>query len=189
MIGDTDIRDFTIGSLRRRIGVIPQDITLFNDTLANNMRYGFTEAEVPDSKLMEIARWVQLEDLVHRLPEGLQTVVGERGLKLSYGERQRLAIGRALVKTPDILILDEATSALDTKLERSIMDVINKVSSNRTTLMIAHRLSTVVDCDLIVVVKEGHVVERGTHWELLSKKGLYWSMWNAQDKGHDPVAA
>ena len=173
-----DIRTVTQDSLRAAIGIVPQDTVLFNDTIAYNIAYGrpgATQAEIE-----EAARHAQVHDFVARLPDGYATRVGERGLKLSGGEKQRVAIARTILKNPKILLLDEATSALDTRTEQEISAALRTVSQNRTTLVIAHRLSTVVDADEILVLDEGRVVERGTHAALLDQNGLYAEMWRRQ---------
>jgi len=151
---------------------------LFNDTLGYNLRYGKPAAS--DAELLAAIRAARLDDFIARLPKGLDTTVGERGLKLSGGEKQRVAIARALLKNPAILIFDEATSALDSESEKAIQAEIRAVSRERTTLIIAHRLSTIVDADCILVVDGGRVVERGTHLELLAARGLYAKLWTLQ---------
>ncbi|MBB4065580.1 ABCB family ABC transporter ATP-binding protein/permease [Gellertiella hungarica] len=173
-----DIRDVTQKSLRAAIGMVPQDTVLFNDTIAYNIRYGRPGAT--DEEVMAAAEIAQIGDFIRRLPDGPKTKVGERGLKLSGGEKQRVAIARTILKAPPILILDEATSALDTTTEREIQSALDLVSKNRTTLVIAHRLSTVINADEIIVLKDGLIAERGTHEGLLEQGGLYASMWNRQ---------
>jgi ATP-binding cassette subfamily B protein len=178
LIDGEDIRDVTQNSLRAAIGMVPQDTVLFNDTIRYNIRYGrwnATDAEVEDA-----ARMAQIDGLIRLAPKGYETEVGERGLKLSGGEKQRVAIARTILKAPPILLLDEATSALDSHTERDIQDALDRVSRNRTTLVIAHRLSTIVGADEILVLDQGVIVERGTHHELLGRGGLYASMWNRQ---------
>jgi len=177
-IDGQDIRDVTQTSLRKSIGMVPQDTVLFNDTVAYNIRYGRPDASEDD--VMEAARLAQIADFIERLPKRYETEVGERGLKLSGGEKQRVAIARTILKAPPILMLDEATSALDTHTEREIQGALDSVSKNRTTLVIAHRLSTVVNADEILVLDRGVVAERGRHDELLEKGGLYASMWARQ---------
>ena len=177
-IDGVDVRDLTQTSLRAAIGVVPQDTVLFNDTIAYNIAYGRPGAT--QEQIEHAARLAQVHDFVLRLPEGYDTRVGERGLKLSGGEKQRVAIARTILKNPRILILDEATSALDTRTEREIETALRTVSADRTTLVIAHRLSTVVDADEILVLQEGHVAERGTHASLLAADGLYARMWALQ---------
>ena len=182
-IDGTDVRDITQSSLRAAIGVVPQDTVLFNDTIGYNIAYGrpgATQAEIEQA-----ARLAQVHDFVQRLPEGYETRVGERGLKLSGGEKQRVAIARTILKDPRILILDEATSALDSRTEREIETALRTVSADRTTLVIAHRLSTVVDADEILVLQEGRVAERGTHADLLERDGLYARMWELQAEQRD----
>ena len=177
-IDGQDLRTVTQKSLRKVIGMVPQDTVLFNDTIAYNIRYGrpgASEAEVDTAA--EIA---QIGNFIRQLPEGFETKVGERGLKLSGGEKQRVAIARTVLKAPPVLILDEATSALDTTTEQEIQTALDVVSKNRTTLVIAHRLSTVIGADEIIVLKSGEIAERGTHAALLEQNGLYASMWNRQ---------
>ncbi len=178
LIDGQDIRDVTQVSLREAIGMVPQDTVLFNDTIAYNIRYGRWEAS--DAEVEEAARLAQIDDFIRLAPKGYQTEVGERGLKLSGGEKQRVAIARTILKGPPILVLDEATSALDSHTERDIQDALDRVSKNRTTLVIAHRLSTIVGADEIIVLDKGVIVERGTHQKLLAHGGLYASMWNRQ---------
>ncbi|MTI05474.1 ABC transporter ATP-binding protein/permease [Roseibium denhamense] len=177
-IDGQDVRDVTQESVRLAIGMVPQDTVLFNDTIAYNIRYGRPDAT--DEEVREAARMAQIQDFIENLPQGYQSEVGERGLKLSGGEKQRVAIARTILKAPPILILDEATSALDTHTEREIQSALDQVSKNRTTLVIAHRLSTVVNADQIIVLEAGQIAERGTHLELLDKNGLYASMWARQ---------
>ncbi len=177
-IDGIDVRDMTQASLRAAIGVVPQDTVLFNDTIGYNIAYGRPGAS--QAEVERAARLAQVHDFVLRLPEGYETRVGERGLKLSGGEKQRVAIARTILKDPRILILDEATSALDSRTEREIETALRAVAANRTTLVIAHRLSTVVDADEILVLQEGRVAERGTHASLLALGGLYSRMWALQ---------
>ncbi|HEY8564651.1 MAG TPA: ABC transporter ATP-binding protein/permease [Beijerinckiaceae bacterium] len=178
LIDGQDIREVTQGSLRAAIGMVPQDTVLFNDTLGYNVQYGRWDAS--DSEMREAARLAQIDRFIEVLPEGYDTPVGERGLKLSGGEKQRVAIARTILKGPPILVLDEATSALDTFTEKEIQDALDRVSRGRTTLVIAHRLSTVIGADEIIVLDQGVVVERGTHTGLLSQGGVYAAMWNRQ---------
>ncbi len=178
LIDGQDIRDIRQDSLRAAIGIVPQDTVLFNDTIGYNIRYGRWDAT--DEEVREAARMAQLAGFIESLPEGYDTPVGERGLKLSGGEKQRVAIARTILKGPPILILDEATSALDTATEQEIQSAIDEVSQNRTTLVIAHRLSTVVNADLIIVLRDGAIAERGTHAELIARGGLYAAMWDRQ---------
>lgn len=173
-----DIRDVTQESLRAAIGMVPQDTVLFNDTIAYNIRYGRQEAT--DAEVEEAARLAQIDAFISATPKGYRTEVGERGLKLSGGEKQRVAIARTILKAPPILILDEATSALDSHTEREIQDALDKVSQGRTTMVIAHRLSTVVGADEILVLDKGQVAERGSHAELLARDGLYAALWHRQ---------
>ena len=178
LIDGQDIRDVTQKSLRAAIGMVPQDTVLFNDTIRYNIRYGRSDAT--DAEVEEAARLAQIDGFIRLAPKGYETEVGERGLKLSGGEKQRVAIARTILKGPPILLLDEATSALDSHTERDIQDALDRVSKNRTTLVIAHRLSTIVGADEILVLDQGVIVERGTHSELLAHGGLYASMWNRQ---------
>jgi ABC-type transport system involved in Fe-S cluster assembly fused permease/ATPase subunit len=190
-IDGTDIRDLTQDSLRAAIGVVPQDTVLFNDTIRYNIAYGRPGASA--AEIEEAAKLAQVHDFVLRLPDCYETRVGERGLKLSGGEKQRVAIARTILKNPRILILDEATSALDTRTEQDIQIALRTLSRNRTTLTIAHRLSTVVDADQIIVLDQGVVVERGTHHALLAENGVYARMWalqaEQQDFGTETAAA
>jgi ATP-binding cassette, subfamily B, heavy metal transporter len=178
LIDGQDIRDVTQASLRAAIGMVPQDTVLFNDTIRYNIRYGQWDAT--DAAVEEAARLAQIDGFIQLAPKGYETEVGERGLKLSGGEKQRVAIARTILKGPPILLLDEATSALDSHTERDIQDALDRVSKNRTTLVIAHRLSTIVGADEILVLDQGVIVERGTHGQLLEHAGLYASMWNRQ---------
>src|SRR5215210_2487263 len=175
-----DIRDVTQFSLRAAIGVVPQDTVLFNDTIRYNIAYGRPGAS--DEEVVAAARLAQVHDFVERLPDGYRTMVGERGLKLSGGEKQRVAIARTILKDPRILILDEATSALDTRTEQEIQAALRQVAAERTTLVIAHRLSTVVEADEIIVLQDGSIAERGTHASLIAADGLYAGMWRRQSE-------
>ncbi|HEU4548770.1 MAG TPA: ABC transporter ATP-binding protein/permease, partial [Rhizomicrobium sp.] len=177
-IDGQDIRDITQESLRAVIGIVPQDTVLFNDTVKYNIAYGRIGAS--DAQIREAARLAQIDKFIDLLPQGYDSMVGERGLKLSGGEKQRVAIARTILKNPPILLLDEATSALDTGTEREIQSALNKVSEGRTSLVIAHRLSTVVDADEILVLDHGQIIERGRHSQLLALGGHYASMWNKQ---------
>jgi len=183
LIDGQDIRDVTQKSLRRAIGMVPQDTVLFNDTIRYNIRYGRWEAS--DAEIEQAARWAQIDDFIRMSPHGYETEVGERGLKLSGGEKQRVAIARTILKGPPILLLDEATSALDSHTEREIQDALERVAKNRTTLVIAHRLSTIVGADEIIVLDQGRIVERGAHHDLLRHDGLYASMWNRQREAEE----
>ena len=178
MIDGQDIRDVTQESLRGVIGIVPQDTVLFNDTVKYNIAYGRIGAN--EAEIKEAARLAQIDKFIVELPMGYDAMVGERGLKLSGGEKQRVAIARTILKNPPILLLDEATSALDTGTEREIQSSLNEVSRNRTSLVIAHRLSTVVDADEILVLDHGQIIERGRHSQLLAQNGHYASMWNKQ---------
>ena len=182
-IGGQDIRHLTQDSLRRAIGVVPQDTVLFNDTLYANIQYGNPQAT--DAEVRQAATLAHLDDFISRLPQGFQTKVGERGLKVSGGEKQRIAIARTLLKKPRVLLFDEATSALDSHTEKAIGRALQQVAHNHTTLIIAHRLSTVVEADEIIVLEHGEIVERGHHRELLSKQGRYAQMWRLQHETED----
>jgi ATP-binding cassette subfamily B protein len=177
-IDGQDIRDVTQKSLRAAIGMVPQDTVLFNDTILYNIRYGRPDAS--DREVREAARLAQIHDFIMTLPQGYDSLVGERGLKLSGGEKQRVAIARTILKSPPILMLDEATSALDSHTEKEIQDALERVARERTSLVIAHRLSTVVHADNIIVLDQGEIVEQGTHLELLARGGLYASLWARQ---------
>ena len=178
LIDGQDVRDVTQSSLRAAIGIVPQDTVLFNDTIEYNIRYGKPDATT--AAVREAARLAQIDDFIMTLPQGYDALVGERGLKLSGGEKQRVAIARTILKAPPILMLDEATSALDSHTEREIQDALERVARERTSLVIAHRLSTVVHADNIIVLDHGAIVEQGTHPELLAKGGLYASLWERQ---------
>ncbi|MAW87761.1 MAG: metal ABC transporter permease [Phyllobacteriaceae bacterium] len=177
-IDGQDVRDVTQESLRAAIGMVPQDTVLFNDTIAYNIRYGRPDAS--EDEVRRAAELAQISGFIEKLPEGYKAMVGERGLKLSGGEKQRVAIARTILKAPPILILDEATSALDTHTEQEIQSALDLVSRGRTTLVIAHRLSTVISADSIIVLRDGLIAEQGTHRELLARKGLYADMWDRQ---------
>jgi ATP-binding cassette subfamily B protein len=183
LIDGQDIAMVTQKSLRQAIGMVPQDTVLFNDTIRYNIRYGRWEAT--DAEVEEAARLAQIDPLIRIAPKGYETEVGERGLKLSGGEKQRVAIARTILKGPPILVLDEATSALDSHTEKEIQDALERVSRNRTALVIAHRLSTIVGVDEIIVLDQGKIVERGTHYTLLAMSGLYASMWNRQREAEE----
>ena len=177
-IDGQDVRDITLDSLHRAIGVVPQDTVLFNDTIRYNIAYGRDNATEAD--VIAAAKAAQIHDFILSLPEGYDTAVGERGLKLSGGEKQRVGIARTLLKNPPLLLLDEATSALDTETEREIQGALKRAAEGRTVLMIAHRLSTVADADQIIVLEDGRIAEKGKHSELLAKKGRYYSLWQRQ---------
>lgn len=177
-IDNQDVRNITQKSLRQNVGMVPQDTVLFNDTIGYNIGYGRNGAT--QEEIERAAEMAQIGKFVSSLPNGYETRVGERGLKLSGGEKQRVAIARTILKAPPVLILDEATSALDTQTEREIQSALDVVSKNRTTLVIAHRLSTIINADEIIVLQAGEIVERGRHETLLAKKGLYEQMWNRQ---------
>jgi ATP-binding cassette, subfamily B, bacterial len=180
LVDGQDITTVSPSSVRRAIGVVPQDAALFNDTIGNNIAYarsGSSHAEI-----IAATKTAQLHDLISSLPDGYNTPVGERGVGISGGERQRIAIARVLLKNPRLLIFDEATSALDSDSEHAIAQELERLSRDRTTLIIAHRLSTIVNADAIIVMDRGHIVERGTHAELLSKHGAYARLWLLQQR-------
>ncbi|KAG8520896.1 ATP-binding cassette sub-family B member 6, mitochondrial [Galemys pyrenaicus] len=185
-IDGQDISQVTQKSLRSHIGVVPQDTVLFNDTIANNIRYGRVTAG--NHEVEEAAQAAGIHEAILAFPEGYETQVGERGLKLSGGEKQRVAIARAILKAPDIILLDEATSALDTSNERAIQASLARVCASCTTIIVAHRLSTVVNADQILVIKDGCIVERGRHEALLSRGGVYADMWQLQQRGQEDVS-
>ena len=182
-IAGQDIKTVTQSSVRQAIGIVPQDTVLFNDTVAYNIAYGKTSAT--QDEIIEAAKSARIHDFIAATPKGYETAVGERGLKLSGGEKQRVAIARTLLKNPPILIFDEATSALDSANERAIQSELQSVATNKTTLVIAHRLSTVVDAHEIIVMDAGKIVERGNHAELLAKHGVYANMWALQQNSAD----
>jgi ATP-binding cassette, subfamily B, heavy metal transporter len=180
LIDGQNIQDVTQASLRKAIGIVPQDTVLFNDTIGYNIAYGDPSASIDE--VHEAARAAQIDSFIKRLPDGYDTQVGERGLKLSGGEKQRVAIARTLLKKPAMLIFDEATSALDSKTERAFQEELLSLAKNRTTLIIAHRLSTIIHADQILVMDHGQIVERGTHLELLAARGRYAEMWQMQER-------
>jgi ATP-binding cassette, subfamily B, heavy metal transporter len=183
LIDGQDIRTVTQSSLRASIGMVPQDTVLFNDTIRYNIRYGRWDAT--DAEVEEAAQLAQIDGFIRMSPKGYDTQVGERGLKLSGGEKQRVAIARTVLKGPPILVLDEATSALDSHTEHEIQGALERVARNRTSLVIAHRLSTIVAADEIIVLDQGHIAERGNHAQLLARGGLYASMWNRQREAEE----
>ncbi|MBA6390587.1 ABC transporter ATP-binding protein/permease [Colwellia sp. BRX10-3] len=181
-IDGQNIREVTQHSLRKNIGIVPQDTVLFNDTLFANVNYG--EPEANEERVNNAFKLAHLSDFVSRLPDGMETVVGERGLKLSGGEKQRVAIARTILKNPRILVFDEATSSLDSQSEQAILSAIKEVAEHRTSLVIAHRLSTIVDADNIIVMQQGEIIEQGTHQDLIAKKGHYYNMWQLQQSAN-----
>jgi ATP-binding cassette subfamily B protein len=185
LIDGQDIRDLTQASLRQAIGIVPQDTVLFNDTIEYNIAYGKPGAT--HEEIVAVARAAYIHDFIETLPDGYQTMVGERGLKLSGGEKQRVAIARTLLKNPAILIFDEATSALDSKAEQAIQAQLKEIARDRTTLVIAHRLSTIVDAQQILVLEHGVIVERGNHAQLIAHNGSYAQMWARQQARQDEV--
>jgi ATP-binding cassette, subfamily B, heavy metal transporter len=187
LVNGKDIRGVRQSGLRAAIGIVPQDTVLFNDTVLYNIRYGRTQAS--DADVIEAARAAHIHDFIETLPAKYETMVGERGLKLSGGEKQRVAIARALLKNPRILIFDEATSALDSRAEKAIQAELERISQGRTTLVVAHRLSTVMDADEILVLNHGRIAERGTHRQLLEKEGEYARMWALQQQAEQVQVA
>jgi ATP-binding cassette subfamily B protein len=185
-IDGQDVRDVTQESLHDAIGVVPQDTVLFNDTIRYNIAYGRDGAT--EDEIVAAARAAQIHDFIERLPEGYDTAVGERGLKLSGGEKQRVGIARTLLKNPPILLLDEATSALDTETEQEIQGALARAGQGRTVITIAHRLSTIADADRIVVLEDGEIVEEGTHNELLALGARYASLWARQASEREEAA-
>jgi len=185
LIDGQDIKRVQQASLRQSIGIVPQDTVLFNDTIAYNIAYGRPGASQED--IESAARAAQMDQFIAHLPDGYNTQVGERGLKLSGGEKQRVAIARTLLKKPAMLIFDEATSALDSKTERALQEELTGLARNHTTLIIAHRLSTIVHADQILVMDQGQIVERGGHAELIAQQGVYAQMWNMQKRQDDQV--
>jgi ATP-binding cassette, subfamily B, heavy metal transporter len=184
LVDDQDIRAVTQESLRALVGVVPQDTVLFNDTIHYNLQYG--RATATRQEIEAAARLAHIHDFILALPKGYATLVGERGLKLSGGEKQRIAIARAILKQPRILVFDEATSSLDSKTEQAIQETLKEVARDHTTLTIAHRLSTVVDADRILVMDQGHIVEEGSHRELVQRDGIYRQMWLLQQEHREP---
>jgi len=183
LIDGQDISRVSQHSLRKAIGIVPQDTVLFNQSILENIRYGNPDAS--DEDVLQAIRLAHLEEFIAQLPQGWATVVGERGLKLSGGEKQRVAIARTILKRPPILVFDEATSSLDSKSERSILSALQEISQGYTSMVIAHRLSTVIDADRIIVLDQGGLVEQGSHSKLLAQKGLYFDLWNAQLRDHN----
>ena len=177
-IDGTDIRSVSLDSVRRAIAVVPQDCVLFNDSLCENIRYGRPSAT--DEEVAQAIEAAYLGDVIERLPDGLDSIVGERGLKLSGGERQRVSIARAVLKDAPILVFDEATSSLDSHSEQAVMSAFRALAGRHTALVIAHRLSTVVDADRIVVIEHCAVVEEGAHYDLLEANGRYAELWRIQ---------
>jgi len=177
-IDGIDLKELTIGSWRNALGVVSQDTFIFNETIADNIRFGNLEATI--DQVMHAAKMAGAHEFITHLPQGYETIVGERGYRLSGGQRQRIALARALVRDPGILILDEATSNLDSQSERLIQEALEKFRGNKTVIIVAHRLSTVVDADTIVVMDQGTVVEKGTHEELLIQEGTYAAFWAMQ---------
>ncbi|MGI9322495.1 MAG: ATP-binding cassette domain-containing protein, partial [Pseudomonadales bacterium] len=184
-IDGQDIQGVTQQSLREAVGIVPQDTVLFNDTIRYNIRYGKPDAT--DAEVEAAARHAAIHEFIMSLPAGYDTRVGERGLKLSGGEKQRVAIARTVLKNPAVLVLDEATSALDIKTEREIQSALLEVAKDRTTLVIAHRLSTIVNADEILVLSEGRIVERGAHAQLVNQAGIYAEMWRRQKEAADEI--
>ena len=183
LIDNEDIRSYKQDDLRKAIGVVPQDTVLFNDSIGYNIAYGKLGSS--QAEIEKAARLAQIHDFIVGLPKGYHTQVGERGLKLSGGEKQRIAIARTILKNPRILILDEATSALDSQTEKEIQQALFQVSQGRTVITIAHRLSTIIHSDMILVMMDGKICEQGTHEFLLAKNGFYANMWSIQSQHSD----
>jgi ATP-binding cassette, subfamily B, heavy metal transporter len=186
LIDGQDIREVTQASVRASLGIVPQDTVLFNDTIRYNIAYGRPDAT--DAEIRDAARRAHVIDFIERLPDKWESMVGERGLKLSGGEKQRVAIARTLLKDPAIMIFDEATSALDSRTEKAIQAELREIAQDRTTLVIAHRLSTIIDADEILVLDHGRVIERGTFRELLSANGKFSEMWKLQQQEKEIIA-
>jgi ABC-type transport system involved in Fe-S cluster assembly fused permease/ATPase subunit len=180
LIDDQDISDVTQESLRENIGIVPQDTVLFNQSIFHNIHYANHDASMDE--VIQAARVANIHEFIQSLPDGYETIVGERGLKLSGGEKQRIAIARVILKNPRILVFDEATSSLDSRSEQSILSSLKQVAMKHTTLVIAHRLSTIIDADNILVLDKGSIVEQGTHQQLLVKDGLYAHLWQLQQE-------
>lgn len=178
-IDDQDIRNVSFASLHQHIGVVPQSPVLFNDTIMNNIRY--SKLDATDEQVMEACRAAAIHDKILAFPKGYASVVGEKGVKLSGGEIQRIAIARALLKNPQIILLDEATSSVDTKTEHQIQAALRTLTRGRTTFIVAHRLSTVMEADVMLVMKDGEIAERGSPKELLSAKGEFFDLWSLQN--------
>ena len=187
IVDGQDVRGLKQESLREAIGLVPQDVVLFNASMKENLLYGRPDAS--DEELRDAAQRAQLLEFIDKLPKGWETRVGERGVKLSGGERQRVGIARAILKNPAILVLDEATSALDSATEQEVQGALDEAAKGRTTLMVAHRLSTVAGADEIIVLDEGRIVERGTHRALLDRGGLYADLWSRQSRAHEDADA
>jgi ATP-binding cassette subfamily B protein len=183
LVDGTDVRDVTLDSLRSQIGIVLQDTFLFNDTVRNNIRYGRLSAT--DEEIEEAARKAYATEFIDELPDRFETIIGERGVKLSGGQKQRIAIARALLADPRVLILDEATSLVDTEAEQLIQRALDELRHNRTTFVIAHRLSTVRNASKILVIKGGQIVEEDSHEELMAKDGVYAEMYNRQFRMQD----
>ena len=187
LLDGCDVRELEQSSLRRIFGLVPQEVALFNDTLRFNLAYAKPDAS--EAEIIEAARRAQLGDFLDRLPKGLDTRVGERGLKLSGGEKQRVGLARAILLDPAVLVLDEATSSLDSETEKEVQAALAEAAKGRTTVAVAHRLSTIAGADLILVMEDGRIVEQGRHEDLLSAGGLYAGLWRRQSDADESVSA
>ena len=189
LIDGVDLFDYQLKNLRQQFALVSQNVSLFNDTIANNIAYGRLHEEVSDEQILQAAHAAHALEFIEKLPDGLNTLVGENGVLLSGGQRQRLAIARAILKDAPILILDEATSALDSESERYIQAALEEVMKNRTTLVIAHRLSTIEAADKIIVMDGGRIIEQGTHKQLLSHQNYYAKLYDMQFQTATEVAS
>ena len=184
LLDGIDTQEIKLASLRKQIAYVGQNIILFNDSVANNIAYGLQHAQASDSEIRDAAEKAHALEFIEKLPHGFDTLVGENGVLLSTGQCQRIAIARAIIKDAPVLILDEATSALDTESEKAVQQALETLRSNRTSLVIAHRISTIENADCILVIKDGAIVEKGTHGELINQPGVYKNLYDAQTSKH-----